>query len=121
MPKWLKVVELKFGQLPPGRRFRWKNQLWLKTSPILASPEGGKKPALVPRSAMVEVLDEPDPAGQATGPGEAVGFVMNELRNKLLSRLEDLPLAPEQRKELAQQVALLVDQAAGRLRGTLKS
>ncbi len=113
------MAELKFGQLPPGRRFRWKNQLWLKTSPILACPEGGEKPVLVPRSTMVEMLDGSDPAGQAKGPAEPVDLVMEELRNKLLSRLEALPLAPEQRKELVQQVGLLLNQAASRLRRTL--
>ena len=114
------MAELKFGQLAPGRRFRWKNQLWLKTGPILACPEGGEKPVLVPRSAMVEVLDGPAPSGHAKEPAEPVGPVMEELRNKLLSRVEALPLAPGQRKELAQQVGLLVDQAASRLRKTPK-
>ncbi len=67
---------------------------------------------------MVEVLDGPEPANQANSPAESLSRVMEELRNELLSRLETLPLPPEHGKELARQVDLLVDQAAGRLRST---
>jgi len=94
--------------------------VWLKTGPVLACPEGGEKPALVPRSAMIEVLEGPVPADQAHTQTEPVSLIMEELRNNLLSRLETLPLTPEQRKELAQQVGLLVDQATGRLNNTLQ-
>ena len=65
---------------------------------------------------MIEALDGPEPAVQPIAPAQQVSLVMAELKAQLLSRLEALPLAPVQRKELARQVARLVDQAAGRLR-----
>jgi len=114
------VAELKFGQLPPGRRFRWKDAEWLKTSPILASPADGGKPVLVPRSARVEALDGLPPQTPAAPLENRIDPVLKELQRNLLGQLETLPLSPDQRKALEQQLGLLIEQARNQLQNPLQ-
>ncbi|BAO45736.1 hypothetical protein [Thiolapillus brandeum] len=110
------MAKIKFGQLPPGRRFRWKNAEWLKISPILARPADGEKPVLVPRSALVEGLDGNPAETSAELPESRINLVLKDLQHKVLHRLEAASLPPDQRKELARQIDLLVEQARDQLK-----
>ncbi|WP_457674032.1 hypothetical protein [Thiolapillus sp.] len=112
---------MKFGQIAPGQRFRWKGEIWLKTSPILACPEGQDKPRLVPRSAPVEIPEPPDATETDPAPGDRIGSVMAEFHQQLQARLNTLPVSPEQKKELARDLGLLIQQTAESLRRSLRT
>jgi hypothetical protein len=115
------VAEVKFGQLPPGGRFRWKDAEWLKTSPVLARPVDGEKPVLVPRSARVERLDG-DPAQSPTeSPDARINLILEDLRHKLRHQLEASSLASDQKKELILHLDHLVEQARDQLKNTVLS
>lgn len=55
---------MKFPQLPLGARFRYRGQIFCKSSPLAAvDADGGSR--MIPRSANVEPLDEQDTATQS--------------------------------------------------------
>jgi hypothetical protein len=114
------VAELKFGRLPPGGHFRWKNREWQKTSPILACARGEDNPVLVPRSALVEFLDEQTSEKSAGAAAARIDPIMKDLQGKLQRQLETSDLSPDQRKELLLQMGLLIEQAGNRLRESLQ-
>lgn len=55
---------MKFSQIAPGQRFRYKGTLYTKSGPIQAIPEGGTKAQMIAKSAVVEVesREQPQPA-----------------------------------------------------------
>lgn len=60
---------MKFPQLAEGARFRWRGQLYRKTGPMVAQADAGDERKLIPRSAVVEPVDDTrsPPARPATG------------------------------------------------------
>lgn len=48
---------MKFNHLQPGERFRFQGTIYRKVDPLMASPEDAEGMRMIPRSAMVEVLD----------------------------------------------------------------
>ena len=62
---------MKFGSLAIGQRFRWRDAVYVKTSPILALAEASDAAQMIPRSATVTPLTqehgaEPDRPSPAT-------------------------------------------------------
>lgn len=56
---------MKFGQLPVGTRFDYEGARYLKTGPLVATPEDGGQQRFLGRYADVRVL------GAASAPAEA--------------------------------------------------
>lgn len=52
----------KFHLLAIGQRFLWNGETWRKTSPLLAVSETTGTRRLIPRAAVLQVLDEGAPA-----------------------------------------------------------
>jgi hypothetical protein len=74
---------MKFPQLPPGQRFRWRGTVYRKSGPLTAHAEADGAATMVPRSAVVEPLQDGAPAA-ASEPGsprqpEAVAAALDAL------------------------------------------
>ena len=50
-------MTLKFGQLPTGKRFRYRDESYQKDSPLQARRESDGTTKLIPRSAVITPLD----------------------------------------------------------------
>ena len=88
------MPERRFGELPPGTRFRWREQTWIKTSPLLARSSEEAEPVLVPRSARVVRLEprqEPGTPRTLQLPVTA----LEVLQQELVTLVEALPLEPD--------------------------
>ena len=48
---------MKFGQLPTGKRLRYRGETYLKDSPLQARRESDGNTKLIPRSAIITPLD----------------------------------------------------------------
>lgn len=70
---------MKFPQLPIGARFRWQGELYRKTGPMTAYAETGAGQKLIPRSAVVEPLQD----GAAEPPAAAARFTADEVQAAL--------------------------------------
>jgi len=59
---------MKFPQLPMGQRFRWRGAVYRKAGPLTAHAEYDGALAMIPRSAVIELLQDGTPA-DADEPG----------------------------------------------------
>ncbi len=98
---------MKFGTLPIGQRFRWRDAVYVKTSPILALAEASETTQMVPRSATVHPLTEERMAeterpSSATLAQEVALAALKGFHQDSLNLIENLTpaLTPEQLEQL---------------------
>ncbi len=77
---------MKFPQLPIGARFRWQGELYRKTGPMTAHAETEAGQKLIPRSAVVEPLQD----GPAKPPAAGASFTADEVQAALHALVERL-------------------------------
>jgi hypothetical protein len=74
---------MKFPQLAPGQRFRWQGAVYRKAGPMTAHAEADGALSMIPRSAVVEPLQDGGPAAPSTPDGprrpEAVAAALDAL------------------------------------------
>jgi hypothetical protein len=74
---------MKFPQLPPGQRFRWQGAVYRKAGPLTAHAEADGALGMIPRSAVVEPLQDGAPAAASARGGprqpEAVAAALDAL------------------------------------------
>jgi hypothetical protein len=57
---------MKFPQLPPGARFRWRGDLYTKVGPLTARPDADDSVCMIPRSATVTLVDDDQSSRRTT-------------------------------------------------------
>jgi hypothetical protein len=99
---------VKFYQLQPGARFRYRATVFRKVSPLKATSEADATQRLIPRSAEVTLLDESGDAVPErlpdTLPGARVEAALEQFLTACARATErtDPPLTDAQRAQLAQ-------------------
>ena len=58
---------MRFHQLEPGARFRYRNEVFVKKTPLVAIQESSGQQKLIPKSADIEPLDSPVSASPSPG------------------------------------------------------
>lgn len=118
---------MKFFQLPGGARFRYRDEIYRKVSPLMAAAEGDEKPRLIPRSASVAPLDEgggPLPeALPAMLPGGLFEQAVSDLIAACLDEAAriDPPLDGDQMRQLAAATERIRADILSRLAAALRS
>lgn len=79
---------MKFNELAIGLRFLYQDHEFTKVSPLMAKPEGESANRLIPRSATVTPLDEPDSQPQA--PREIAVDELNRAMQRLTDEINDI-------------------------------
>jgi len=51
-------MQLRFNQIAIGQRFQWRGEIYVKHNSLIAHHGGSGKQQLIPRSELVELLDE---------------------------------------------------------------
>lgn len=99
---------MKFHQLRPGARFRYRNAILRKISPLRAESETDDSPVLIARSAEVVLLDDAGQAVPAKLPETLSAARVQTALEQFLSACAratdriDPPLSDAQRAQLAQ-------------------
>ncbi len=110
---------MKFGQLPIGRHFRYQGDKYLKVSPLQAQRPEATKARLIPRSALIEALDQEDPPPPAVAEPidpQALAQVMDRLGGEITDMITASGLDAEQSAALLGQIR----QAFARARRSLQ-
>ena len=97
---------MKFHQLQAGARFRYKDVVLRKVSPLKAASERGDAQQLIPRSAEVILLDDHGTAVPETIPATLTGSAVENELNRLVASFE---------KTLARTEPALTDAQAAQL------
>mgnify|MGYP001591627713 FL=1 len=79
---------MKFHQLRPGARFRYKDAVLSKVSPLKAASERGDVQRLIPRSAEVILLDDHGEAVAETIPASLSGSAVENELGRLVASFE---------------------------------
>lgn len=78
---------MKFPRLPVGQRFRWRGATFRKDGPLTARSDSDGSSRMIPRSAMVEVLDGTAQATH-TAPAPALsGAVVDDALQDMVEHL----------------------------------
>lgn len=104
----------KFHLLAIGQRFLWSGEIWRKTSPLLAVSETTGTRRLIPRAAVLQVLDEGAPAPEPARPldTQTVAAALSFHLNTCLEAVNAQDIPPEIKTALAE--ALRASDAAVR-------
>ncbi|MGE0081436.1 MAG: hypothetical protein AB7U81_09070 [Thiohalomonadaceae bacterium] len=105
----------KFNLLAIGQRFRWNGETWRKTSPLLAVNEATGASRLVPRAAVLQVLDgdtAPTPVPNRPLDAHTVATALSAHLEASLEAVSAQDIPPETKAALAD--ALRASDAAAR-------
>ncbi len=109
---------MKFPQLPLGQRFRWRQRTYRKTGPMVAHAEDGGQPRMIPRSAVVEPLDNSVPEPTKTAAPSLSAVAVNDALVELCRLIEGA--ADELGEPQAKRLRALVAHAQARFRSSLE-
>lgn len=97
---------MQFRDAARGQLFRWHDRLYVKTSPLTATPQDGGKPVMVARSAQVQPAENSvrahggKPRPPLCGP-EEVREAVDQLYQTALSLLIQHTDSPQSQQALA--------------------
>jgi hypothetical protein len=112
---------VKFHQLRPGARFRYRELVLRKVSPLKAASEHDDTQRLIPRSAEVTLLDDRGDAVAETIPATLAGSVLKNELSRLIASFEETlartepPLTDVQMAQVLQALHREVRDLKGRL------
>jgi len=81
---------MKFTQIRTGQRFRYQGQVYRKATPLMADPENGEQRRLIPRSAIIELLDGLPPAPESKAPDQIPVARLDPVMAQLAGEINDI-------------------------------
>ena len=81
---------MKFSQIRIGQRFRYNGQVYRKATPLMANPENGEQQRLIPRSAIIELLDGPPPEPESVAPDQIPVARLDPVMAQLAGEINDI-------------------------------
>lgn len=106
---------MKFGQLTIGRRFGFRGETFVKESPLQATRESDGSKKLIPRSAVVVLLDDQGEPIKLELPAQvsrsSVQTALDQLGTELNNAIGrvDPALNPEQQRQLSIAISIAND------------
>lgn len=81
--------QAKFPSLAIGQRFSWRGRQYVKTSPLLGRAEDDGQSQMIPRSAVVELVEGSAPAPTAAAPHPGL-VALEDFHKAVLAGVETL-------------------------------